>query len=41
MPEPAQSAAVADVRRMRIALFVGVRVVLAVVGDPVNYRSLR
>ena len=33
--------AVADVRGVRVALLVGVRVVLAVVGDPVEHRALQ
>ena len=40
VPEAAQTAAVADVRAVRVALDVGVRVVLAVVGDPVEDRAL-
>ena len=40
MPQSAQAAAVADVRAVRIALLVGVGVVLAVVGDPVEDRAL-
>ena len=45
MPEPAHDAhqprAAADVRRMRVALDVGVRVVLAMVGDPLADGTLR
>jgi hypothetical protein len=40
VPEAAQTLAVADVRGVRIALLVGVRVVLAVVGDPVEHAAL-
>ena len=40
VPEAAQTAAVTDVRAVRVALLVGVRVVLAVVGDPVEHRAL-
>ena len=44
MPEagqdPAHALAVADVGAVRVALFVGVGVVLAVVGDPGDHRSL-
>ena len=40
VPQPGQAGAVADVRGVRVALLVGVRVVLAVVGDPVHHRAL-
>ena len=40
VPEAAQAAAVADVRAVRVALLVGVGVVLAVVGDPADHRPL-
>ena len=44
MPQPGQhtahAVAVADVGAVRVALFVGVRVVLAMVGDPGNHRAL-
>jgi hypothetical protein len=36
VPEAGEAGAVADVGRVRIALLVGVRMVLAVVGDPVH-----
>jgi hypothetical protein len=38
--EAAQTRAVADVRRMGVALLVGVGVVLAVVGHPVEHGAL-
>ncbi len=38
---PAQARAVAGVGAVRVALFVGERVVLAVVGDPVDHRALQ
>ena len=40
VPEPGEAAAVADVGGVRVALLVGVGVVLAVVGDPVDHRAL-
>ena len=40
VPEAAQAGAVADVGRVRVALLIGVRVVLAVVGDPVEHGAL-
>ena len=40
VPQAAQAAAVSDVRAVRVALLVGVRVVLAVVGDPIQHRAL-
>ena len=39
--EAPEAVAVADVRGVRVALLVGVRVVLAVVGDPVEHRALQ
>ncbi len=40
VPQPGQARAGADVGAVRVAVFVGVRVVLAVVGDPVRQRPL-
>ena len=40
VPEALEPGAVTDVRRVRVALLVGVRVVLAVVGHPVEHRPL-
>ena len=40
VPETAESGAVADMRAVRVALLVGVRVVLAMVGDPIHDRTL-
>jgi hypothetical protein len=40
VPEAAESAAMADVGTVRIALAIGVGVVLAVIGDPVHDRAL-
>ena len=40
VPEARQAAAVADVRRVRVAVDVRMGVVLAVVGDPVDHRPL-
>ena len=40
VPEAREPGAVADVRAVRVALLVGVGMVLAVVGDPVDHRAL-
>ena len=41
VPEAAESAAVTDMRAVGVAVAVGVGVMLAVVGNPVEHRALR